>query len=192
MKTQKFNEALKCFEDALILNKEIEDKGGEIHSLGNIGSIFIEKEEYDKAIRYLYEALEIAEKTHQKFMSKLTKNIAIVFFKEENYEKGFRFLAKSFSTSQNSYIPKLMEVLSGTILNLKLKNDWNSLSKIHIMYNSDIKQDEFLTNMLKLIHNYAQYRNEGTEEHQKNYKNQLKKVIPAFRELFSLVFNEET
>ena len=54
--------ALKCHQDALKIDREIGYKQGEASDLGNIGLIYSDKGDLDKALKYLRDAIEILDR----------------------------------------------------------------------------------------------------------------------------------
>ncbi|MEM2172980.1 MAG: tetratricopeptide repeat protein [Thermoproteota archaeon] len=50
---------MKRFEEALKIDREIGNRQGEASDLGNIGRVYLRKDELDEALKYLEEALDI-------------------------------------------------------------------------------------------------------------------------------------
>ena len=67
-----YPEALKCYEEALELDRELGYKQGEANQLGNIGLIYRALGQPQKALKYHKEALEIFKKIGDKKNEKLT------------------------------------------------------------------------------------------------------------------------
>ena len=100
-KKNKFQEALKTFEKALVIYREIGDKWREVNSLNNIGQVYYHLREHYKALEYYQKVLAITKKFGDKEgEGKTLNNIAEIYFILKNDTKALEFLKQALSNFQ--------------------------------------------------------------------------------------------
>ncbi|NEZ58675.1 tetratricopeptide repeat protein [Leptolyngbyaceae cyanobacterium CCMR0081] len=80
----------------MTLSRMIQDRQGEGQSLGSLGMIYFALEDYDRAIDYQYQALEISQMTKTRSEEAIILcNLGNVLIQTESYEKSLDCLQKS-------------------------------------------------------------------------------------------------
>jgi len=87
-----YQKAIKYYEDALKIHKELDDKQGIRADLGNLGVVYSELGDYSKAIKYYEEAMEIAKQLDDKEgVSANLGNLGKVYYDLGNYSKAIKY-----------------------------------------------------------------------------------------------------
>lgn len=91
MITKQFNKAIKCFERSISINNEIQNLSNQAASLINLGSIYLYKSEYNKAIQYWQYSLDVTRKELSPIhYRKASFNIGIAEFIRGNWKLALK------------------------------------------------------------------------------------------------------
>jgi CHAT domain-containing protein/tetratricopeptide (TPR) repeat protein len=87
-----FESALKTWQQALTIYREIKNRQGEGQSLGNLGATYIFLRKYDKAIEYHLQHLEIARESKDSFgAGNALGNLGIAYYFLRKYDKAIEY-----------------------------------------------------------------------------------------------------
>ncbi len=104
-------ESIKCYKEALEIHRELGDKRGEGSDLANIGVVYEDIGEYDKALKYYEEALEIFYRIKDR--QALGKTIAnLLKLKEKMGEGAFEKSARQKNPASFMLFNNLMQVIN--------------------------------------------------------------------------------
>jgi CHAT domain-containing protein/Flp pilus assembly protein TadD len=97
----KYQEALKLFEQALVISREISDKANEAKYLNNIGAIYKSLGMYQKALDYYQQALVITKIIGNKLEEgRYLNNIGEVYRSLGQYEKALDYYQQAFAITK--------------------------------------------------------------------------------------------
>lgn len=103
------------------------------NTLNNIGHIYLDQKNYDEALKYLMEALEIFRKNDKSFSSnhhsliRTLSSIGMIYENKENLEKAAQYIDEASSIKQNMQT-KLSADASPSVTRMNKLDDvtWNS------------------------------------------------------------------
>jgi tetratricopeptide (TPR) repeat protein len=144
-----YDNALKYYDEALSIAKQIGDLKGTATRLSNIGRIYFDKGDLDKALEYFNEAVEIDQKLGEfvDLDGKATRlnNIGMVYQVKEDYDNALKYLKEVLKIDEKAGNLKGKANTLGNIgLNYKLKLDYVNA---YNYYNEAFKIDEQLGNL---------------------------------------------
>ncbi|ANQ48336.1 tetratricopeptide repeat protein [Flammeovirga yaeyamensis] len=99
-----FNKAVFCFKEALLKREEMDDNYGQIVSYADIGKVYLEMGQIEKALEYLQASLLLNEKNlhdADNMVSTLT-DIAVIYREKQDYQKANFFGTKAANISVES------------------------------------------------------------------------------------------
>ncbi|MDQ3754342.1 MAG: CHAT domain-containing protein [Acidobacteriota bacterium] len=110
--------ALEYFQKALTLREEINNAGGIIDSVNNIGSIHLWEGNYAQALEYYQRSLKLSEKIGGKsWMRDALNNIGEVYRLQGNYAQAMEYSQKSLALSEELgsqlVIPETLNLIGG-------------------------------------------------------------------------------
>jgi len=80
-------EALKYYEQALRIRREVGDRGGEGTTLNNLGRVYDDLGQKQEALKYYEQALELHKKVQNPFMEGITlHNMGMIYSSQRRYE----------------------------------------------------------------------------------------------------------
>ncbi len=95
------SEALRSFETALKLYREIGDNKGEAHTLGNMGNAYFSQGEHQKAIEFYQQSLTISQKIRDRDGEAIAlNNLAFAFSFLEKYPEAIEYYQQSLSIAK--------------------------------------------------------------------------------------------
>lgn len=158
----KFDEALKCHEKALILNKLMGKEKDVIISYNRIGNLHKYKGEWDKAFEYYKEALKIARDSDLEDQELICLDIIGNLHKEiGEWDEALTYYQESLSFATKNELDRETCISLNLIGNLfQQKGEWKKASNQYIKSleiakkNNDKKQISIVYNALGTLHEY--------------------------------------
>lgn len=96
--------SLSAFNQAYAISYDLDDFEYVIYALVNLGSVYISKDEIDKTLQYLEEALKFVDKIPQgKTQGDLYNNYAYALLEQKKYESALEFLFKAYDAYKIYY-----------------------------------------------------------------------------------------
>lgn len=176
------------FFNALQINEKINEMNGQSNNLGNIGHIFLEQKEYDKAEKYYQKALEIAEKYQLNNITNHLISLGNVEMSLKKYETAEKYLFKALDLlkeredwygigtcyngiaqnyeAQTKWLQALEYFQKSLQIAQKIENQYgelvnlNSIGGIYLKLNNFTSAEYFLQNALKIAQEISAYDNE--------------------------------
>ncbi len=100
---QLMQKAIDCFNKSYILADNQGEEIIKVKNLNNIGSSYLEMNEYAKALPYLKKSFRGADEIHDyKSMSMILNNLGYVYLKTEEYKNAEKFFEQAVQVAQNS------------------------------------------------------------------------------------------
>jgi AraC-like DNA-binding protein/Flp pilus assembly protein TadD len=95
-----FVRSLEFFLSSKRIHKELNNESGIIEMYNNIGTIYFVWDEYDRAMEYYLQALELLKPDTLSIrqMSLVENNIGLIYYKQGDYKKALSFLLHSLET----------------------------------------------------------------------------------------------
>ncbi len=158
-------------------------RNAEASALGNIGLIYRDKGDLDKALEYLQEALEIFTEAEPYRVGQTLRNIAVIYFEKgdrgcaECDEEGFVFLTKALLIPSIEELSKSLTLLLLIISDMARKKAWNRMIRIHRALTS-VKLVGVLKSLFEAVYEYAMYKEKLEEHHMKRYE-ELMSELPS-------------
>ncbi|MEM9918560.1 MAG: adenylate/guanylate cyclase domain-containing protein [Bacteroidota bacterium] len=90
-----FDRAHESFQQSLAIRRSDDDRKGIMEVYNGIGDVYRREEQYEKALDYTYDYLDIARDIeNQKYIQSAYKDLARVYNKMEKYKKAYKFRKK--------------------------------------------------------------------------------------------------
>ena len=113
-----YDSSLYYFQKALVINKKNSDYWNMASTLNNLGAVEQNiKSDYPKATKYYFEALKVAEKVEDKYITAICfDNISNVYLFQKNYKKALEYafkglnLRKSFKSIEKTNVTNSIEI----------------------------------------------------------------------------------
>lgn len=113
------DKAIDLLNEAIAINREINDKEGEAAALGNIGIVFRDTFEADKAIKCFKDSLDIYKTINNKLgEAHILTQIWLMYYKIDALEKAIEYLSKLMTVTKEMGDIEKMPSISGNIGNL--------------------------------------------------------------------------
>jgi len=129
---KKYAQALECFKEAFELYSSINDYAGKADTLNNMGLVFAQSKDHDRAFDLYIEALNIVKnKTYnQSQIANITANIAYSYYQTGDPEKAVTFWKNAIEdfVKFSASLDKINKVLTNILLASKYE-DWSSLKR---------------------------------------------------------------
>jgi tetratricopeptide (TPR) repeat protein len=98
----KYDKALTCYQQNLIVQQTIDDKQGEGETLNNLAIIAHAKGDYDTALGYFIDSLKISQDTSDKLGEGMTlNNISQIYHAKGEYDTALGYLTNSLKIKQD-------------------------------------------------------------------------------------------
>ena len=103
-KSSQYSDALKSWENALKISREIGYRVGESHSLNNIGLFYGQLGEYQKALEYYQQSLNIAKEIHDRAgISQSLGNMGLIYASLGEYPKALEYHQQSLNIAKEMH-----------------------------------------------------------------------------------------
>ena len=84
-------EALKLFEQVLLVFKEVNDLDGEAVAMNYIGSVYLDQDQYPQALKFYQQALNVAKKVNNREeQERIHNNIGLVYSYQHQYAQSLK------------------------------------------------------------------------------------------------------
>jgi len=153
-KLEKSTAALKCFNDALEISRELKNRVFIVNIQNHIGAIYLKDKRFEKSLACFIESETIANEVGYKsgYIHSLTKQAKIHFYKEDMLSAKLKAnkaygLAKDLGSPEN--IIEVSEILSEI---LKKENNWKqafSMQELYFKMNDSVKNSEIEKDIIK-------------------------------------------
>jgi len=165
---ENYNKALTYyFKSLAIIESEKLDSSKHIIGLNNIGNVYKDLLEYDKAREYLRQAYQISLTVNSRYNQALTlHNIGTSYSHEKNYIKAIEYLQRSYEISKSIHTPKLMLASSSGIAEAYTIEGKHKEALIFVKKNFLLKQ-EILKQKLDKQFAFMQTKFESAEKDKK-------------------------
>lgn len=188
-------EALQYYNRALNIYRHIGNDDGVSMVLNNIGIVYLDLEEYDKALKYLFESYEMDKKAGKiEGIAYSLNSIGDVYFKMGLYHKAIEYQFQALEMTKELYLKQIIFKSLSEIYE-KMKDFKNSLQyfKLH----TALKDSVFTESNTEIINNLSlQYQTEKREKelelknviiHKNNERMRRQKTVILFSIAFILI-----
>jgi tetratricopeptide (TPR) repeat protein len=108
----RYDEALKYFEEALVSQLKLNDRSGVSHNLNSVGSILIKYKKYDKALESLQKAFSIAEEINSlELQSSLHLSLVQYYKATGQYKEAVEHLEKNYAIQDSLFSQQKIKAL---------------------------------------------------------------------------------
>ncbi|WP_207512915.1 ATP-binding protein [Longitalea luteola] len=171
--TGSYRPAIEHYQQALAVNKEINNKKGMVSALLNIGGAYFDLRDYTKATDLYFQSLQLAEAIHDSSLIALNYvNIAKIFFGQSHFAKALDYGHKSlqlYEALQDELgIATALEVIGN------IYNQQKEYAKAEAFYLKALKIYEDAGNLLNIATIYSQLGVASATDYRKAISYELK------------------
>ncbi|WP_440998427.1 tetratricopeptide repeat protein [Fodinibius sp. SL11] len=174
-----FEEALNHHQKGISYNRKSGDTLGIISQLNDIGNLYKTQTQYDTALEYFFQALELSEANDaERAIASIAGNIGLVYFELENEERAEEFYKRALEINQRldnrhgmsinynnlgllygdqgnygqalEYHSKALKIRRDLEYTIRIANSLNNIGRIYMQQNSYDDAMDYLNRALKL------------------------------------------